>query len=134
MEIQISVLSKVGARSRNEDACGYWRTAELPAVWCCVLCDGAGGHGGGDVAARTAVDSTLGSFAGAPENSPERIGELLNCANIAVVREQSLQPAINTMRATMVVATFDTRNGQVCWGHVGDSRLYFFRKGRIMGK
>lgn len=99
-----------------------------------MLADGAGGHGGGDVAARIAVAAVLEAFARAPESSPERIAELIDLANLAVVREQSAQPDLATMRATFVIATFDPRTGQMCWGHIGDSRLYFIRAGRVVAR
>jgi len=47
--MEIAVLSKPGGRTHNEDACGYWTSDGL----CCwVVSDGAGGHGGGDVASK----------------------------------------------------------------------------------
>ena len=49
LALEVAILSERGGRSYNEDACGHWHTAgELV----CVLADGAGGHGGGDIAAR----------------------------------------------------------------------------------
>lgn len=133
VDIQISVLSKQGDRARNEDACGYWGTDGAGPI-CCVLSDGAGGHGGGDVAARIAVDAVLTEFSQHPESSPARVNELIELANAAVIREQQLQPAIASMRATLVLATFDPKNRQVCWGHIGDSRLYFFRGGEVVAR
>ena len=40
-EVKVAMLSRSGNRERNEDAGGYW----LQGPVCCVLSDGAGGHG-----------------------------------------------------------------------------------------
>ncbi|UCE30807.1 MAG: serine/threonine-protein phosphatase [Burkholderiales bacterium] len=128
MDVRLSVLSKVGGRDRNEDACGY--STEGDTI-CCVLCDGAGGHGGGDVAARTAVDSVLESFASRPTATPDTIHTLIAEANEAVNRTQLSSRDLSDMRATIVVVALDANPGIAVWGHVGDSRLYGFRGGYI---
>ena len=51
MRLEISVLSKPGGRAVNEDAFGFWAGS---GVCFCVVCDGAGGQGGGDVASKLA--------------------------------------------------------------------------------
>lgn len=131
MRIQVAVLSKSGARERNEDACGYWGDG---GPLCCVLSDGAGGHGGGDIASKTAVQAVLSSFEQYPENSSARVHELIEHANQQVIQEQIRQPDFASMRATLVVLTFDPRHRQLCWGHIGDSRLYYFRQGKVLSR
>lgn len=48
-------LNCTGARANNEDACGF-------RDGCWVVADGLGGHGGGEVAARLAVEALLGAW------------------------------------------------------------------------
>lgn len=131
MDILISVLSRVGARQRNEDACGHWGDR---GPICCVLSDGAGGHGGGDVASRIAVDSVLTAFATRPQASSERVAALIAGANSDVISEQSRAAHLSDMRATLVVLVFDAAAGTAVWGHVGDSRLYLLRNGYVLSK
>ena len=50
--MEVAILSDKGGRSYNEDACGHWHSDRH---LCCVLADGAGGHGGGDVGALQLV-------------------------------------------------------------------------------
>jgi PPM family protein phosphatase len=129
MQLQVSVVSRTGARERNEDAVGYQGEA---GPFCAVLSDGAGGHGGGDIASRTAVQAVLTAFTEYPESSTARILELIDHANQRVIEEQILQPNYATMRATLVVLTYDPQHRQISWGHIGDSRLYYFRGGRVL--
>ena len=93
--LQLAMLSRRGSRERNEDACGHWGRGvpgqEGPA--CCVLADGAGGHGGGDVASQTAVTAVLESFAARPACDPARVLELIAHANRAVVTGQQASDA-----------------------------------------
>ena len=63
MEIEIVTLSRQGGRTYNEDVHGHWHDARHVAS---LVADGAGGHGGGDVAAATARASMLGGFSAAP--------------------------------------------------------------------
>lgn len=128
VNVEIAVLSKVGGREVNEDACGYCTSG---AFFCCVLSDGAGGHGCGDVASQVAVGTVLEAFREAPGGSVETVSMLLNAANEAVVREQSKVAEQGDMRATVAVLIIDLVNATAIWGHVGDSRVYAFRNGTI---
>jgi serine/threonine protein phosphatase PrpC len=128
VECRISAFSRTGGRERNEDACGY---LEVQGIVCCVLADGAGGHGGGDVAARLAVQSVLDSFALRPEVSSEAVCNLLLHAHQAVLAQQQSDPSIADMRSTLVALVFDPGMRIAVWGHVGDSRLYLLRNGSM---
>jgi PPM family protein phosphatase len=126
LEVSIAVLSKVGGRKRNEDSCGHWATG---GQICCVLSDGAGGHGGGDVASRLAVDSVLSGFQAAPEVSPQKAAELIELANQEVIAHQGDRDELQDMRATLVVLLINEHLSKAAWAHIGDSRLYAFRGG-----
>lgn len=130
-DIRIAVLSRVGGRERNEDACGYWNQG---GPVCCVLSDGAGGHGGGDVASRIAVETILHAYAENPARSPQDILRLIKLANAEVIREQSRADSQRDMRATLVLLSFDPDSGEAVWGHIGDSRLYLFRGGYLSAR
>lgn len=125
----MSVLSKTGSRSVNEDACDFWSS---PSIGVCVLADGAGGHGGGDVASKIVVQEILDQFREKTECSAEAITAALKRANDAVVREQPTGRRLADMRATVVLLTIDFDRSLAAWGHLGDSRLYCFRDRHIV--
>jgi serine/threonine protein phosphatase PrpC len=131
MRLEISVLSKAGGRPTNEDACGYWAHE---GVCFCVVCDGAGGQGGGDVASKLAVGATLSWFQATPECSAAAVASALAAANDAVMREQHSEARLATMRATAVVLAVDATAHHAVWAHLGDSRLYCFRDGRVIAQ
>lgn len=129
LRLDVALLSECGGRSENQDACGH-RAGDRAAHF--VLCDGAGGHRGGAVAARVAVDEALAALGRAAPHGTDAIEEALRSANDALVREQQAQPAYSQMRATIVALAIDLEAGTASWGHIGDSRLYCFREGRVL--
>jgi PPM family protein phosphatase len=129
VKLDIGLISKIGGRERNEDSCAFSVEKEQT---CLVLSDGAGGHGGGDVASRIAVETILDIFDDEPSCSLELVDQLITQANQKVVIGQQNQPEISDMRATLVVCLIDSVRNLACWGHIGDSRLYCFRDGLLV--
>jgi serine/threonine protein phosphatase PrpC len=129
MQLEVSVLSKTGGREVNEDACGFWSGGDN---WFCVLSDGAGGHGGGDVASKLAVRHVLRWFRETPKCSRDAMEAALRSANAGIIAEQQRDSRFSDMRATVVVLGIDTARSESIWGHIGDSRLYCFRSRRIL--
>lgn len=115
-------LSRPGGHEVNEDACGL-------RGGCYVLADGLGGHGGGEVAAGIAVDAMLGALADAPM-SAGRLAAAFVAVNAALHAHQATEARLAGMRTTLVVLLTD--GAMALWGHVGDSRLYHLRGGRIV--
>lgn len=132
MQLEIVSLSKVGGREVNEDACD---SVSLTAgMSCCILSDGLGGHYGGEVASKLAVQHVLDGFCETPDCSAQAIETLLHIADDAIVQAQQQDEKLKHMRATAVVLTVDTNCHQAYWGHIGDSRLYCFRQSRIVNQ
>ena len=128
-QIELAILSRQGGREYNEDACGHWNSARH---LCCVVADGAGGHGGGDIAARLAVRHILDQYAGAPLTCTEDVHDLLIDTNAQVIRHRADGPALAQMHTTVVSLFIDLDSAQALWGHAGDSRLYVFRQGQML--
>lgn len=128
VDLTIAVVSKPGGRPQNEDACGYWSSN---TAFCFVVSDGLGGYHGGQIASQQVVSSVLKHFAGNPDISPRNLSDLLADANQALIERKRVEPMLAEMRATAVILAIDFARGQANWAHLGDSRLYCFRQGRI---
>lgn len=126
---ELAILSRPGGRDHNEDACGHWHSDRS---LCCVMADGAGGHGGGAVAARIAVRHIIKRFARAPARRPAEVSELLLDTNATVIRHRADDPVQARMHSTVVGLFIDFDRAEALWGHAGDSRLYLFREGRVL--
>ncbi len=127
-DIELAILSRPGGRRYNEDACGHWHSDRHIV---CVVADGAGGHGGGDVAAQIAVRHIIEQFAAAPLVRPEEVHDLLLDTNATVIRHRADTPQQAQMHSTVVSLFIDLERTEALWGHAGDSRLYLFRNGRL---
>ncbi len=117
-----ALLSRTGERTNNEDACGY-------RDGCWVVADGLGGHGGGEVAARLAVEALLAAWDPAAPLTAEALTQGLEAAAAAIHSRQAEDPGLSGMRTTLVVLASD--GARALWAHVGDSRLYRLRDGRV---
>lgn len=127
--IELALLSRPGGRDYNEDACGHWHSDRY---LCCVVADGAGGHGGGDVASRLAVQHIITQFAAAPLHRPDEVQDLLRDTNNTVIHRRTDSPQLAHMHSTVVCLFVDLETSQAVWGHAGDSRLYLFRDGQML--
>ena len=128
MQIELAILSRRGGRNYNEDACGHWHS---DSHVCCVMADGAGGHGGGDRASKLAVQEVIGAYAAQPVATPDAIRHMVVQANRTIHAHRADDVATRQMHTTVVSLFIDLEAGQAAWGHCGDSRLYGFRQGRI---
>jgi PPM family protein phosphatase len=129
LTLHVEWLSERGGRQNNEDACGHWRSERQ---LCAVLADGAGGHGGGDIASRLAVREIVAAFAEQPTRGADELGALVRSVNGAMIDQRTPGTARQDMHSTVVCLVIDFVDGHVHWAHAGDSRLYWFRDGRLL--
>jgi protein phosphatase len=105
-----------------------------------VVADGMGGHAGGEVASKIAVDTIAaafkaGKFAGERyANVPRRGSELalaVQMANEAIYARAKVEADLEGMGTTVVAARFSPNKQRLYIGHVGDSRCYRLRDGEL---
>ncbi len=93
-----------------------------------AVCDGLGGHGGGDVASAQAVRALSGLHAPGVSVQPAR-------AMLQFVREshQHLRRGLeDSSRMGTTVVVLRLVGDRAAWVNVGDSRLYRLRSGRLV--
>jgi PPM family protein phosphatase len=123
---ETATLSAPGGRAENQDALGH-RMANGAGCW--ALADGLGGHRGGEIASRLAVDAAISSFEENPSITEEALNAHIGRANRAVLERQASEVELMHMRTTMVMLIASPETAM--WAHAGDSRLYRFRQGQI---
>jgi PPM family protein phosphatase len=117
----VGVITDTGRRRRrNEDA----YVCEPPLF---AIADGMGGAQAGEVASRLAAAALRES--GADAGGEQRIHGLIQEANRRIYDRSSTDPQTSGMGTTITVALVE--NGNVAFGHVGDSRAYLIRDGRM---
>jgi len=120
-------LSDRGGRPLNED---FALVARKGDTFCWAVADGLGGHRGGDAASRIACEAVIASFQSDSEPSPRAMMGHIRKAERALRRAQAAMPALLRMRTTIAVLLADATHAVA--GHVGDTRLYHFRRGALI--
>ena len=111
-------------RRVNEDRFHY-----DPSRGIFMVVDGVGGHAAGEQAADLAVSMLRARLERETGPVAERIREAITIANNEIYRRASLRPEWKGMACVLTVAVVE--NGRAVIGHVGDTRLYKLRHGRI---
>ncbi|WBV44901.1 PP2C family serine/threonine-protein phosphatase [Pseudoroseomonas cervicalis] len=112
-------------RSRNEDA-----VVHRPDLGLWAVADGAGGHGGGDVAAAAVASALEGIPPGL--SAAEMLAQLrlrLSATHEALRRRAAEQGPGRVMASTIVVLLLRSRHFACLWA--GDSRAYRLREGAL---
>jgi PPM family protein phosphatase len=120
----VTVRLRVGARTDvgrvregNED--GFVAAEPLFAV-----ADGMGGHQGGEVASKVALETLQKAADGTAD-----LAEVVQEANRAVFTRASQDPALLGMGTTLTAVLVEEHRLHLA--HVGDSRMYLARDGRL---
>jgi serine/threonine protein phosphatase PrpC len=126
---RIAARSGRGARAHNEDDLRFG-VGEGAAY--AVLSDGAGGHDQGAVAADLVVRLVTQRLQASPQVSAQALHDAVHDAHDLLAQQQQGGAAPQRhMHATLVALWLDLTSGLALWSHVGDSRLYLLRSGRV---
>lgn len=133
----VASRSHVGrVRVVNEDSSGSYRRADGSRLL--VVADGMGGHRGGATASREALaaiaadfDAALAARAAPGASDPgESLRRAIERANERVYSMAAEDPGLSGMGTTVVAFLLDAA-GRGTVAHVGDSRAYRLRGGRL---
>jgi serine/threonine protein phosphatase PrpC len=133
MKFSIYQESRQGPRKSNQDRVAYCYSRD---ALCMVIADGMGGHLHGEVAAQIASQFISEAF---QRSAQPRLAdplkfllESITNAHHAIVDYANVRSLLETPRTTCVACI--VQDGLAHWAHVGDSRLYLVRNGRIEGQ
>ncbi len=115
-------------REKNEDS-----ILLVPELGLFVVCDGMGGHVGGQVASQLGV-KTIDEVvrAGPQSGDADVLVSAIRAANAAIFAQARNDPSLHNMGTTVVGLRQDGAAMHVC--HVGDSRIYrvVYRTGELL--
>ena len=117
------LFSDIGDREEQQDCIG-WSLDEKGVM--VAICDGMGGHAGGSIASRIAVDCIVSSYQA--HKKATDIAWLINSLELAdkdVYSQKQADGRPLNAGSTAVVVWIS--GGLLYWGSVGDSRAYLLR-------
>ncbi len=123
-------------RHNNEDSCLVippWSSLAISkGASLLAVADGMGGQNAGEVASGLTVKSVADWFkANSFEDfSPQLLEEMFACVNAAVWGHSQDHPDTSGMGTTLTMVLF--RESRALVGHIGDSRLYRLRDGKLV--
>ncbi|HXD00497.1 MAG TPA: protein kinase [Verrucomicrobiae bacterium] len=133
MKVKCFQLSSAGTvRDHNEDYVAFWQPDDFELLQglgsLAVLADGVGGMRNGDIASRMAAETAVEIFKQAkPETSVnDLVREIFDQAANKVFQEST-----KTGRMSTTLLTTIFRADKATIAHVGDSRAYLIRAGKI---
>jgi len=132
MEIEYAKVSAVGDRQDNQDRAAIV-VAEDAAIM--LVFDGMGGHSDGARAAETGLKfvQTMFTSTQLPVFDPQGFLYMaLSRAHDAVVRIGAELPVDFRPRATCAICLI--QESGTYWAHIGDSRIYHLRNGRVLSR
>ena len=123
----ISVSETGLKRVRNEDSVGIYK---IPDGLLVIVCDGLGGNNGGEVASQLSVEAIYKNFNSSGKiDYLKAIKESITKAN-QIIQEKSKNDIELWGMATTVEVLLLVRD-TAYWGHVGDSRIYYWKNGKL---
>jgi len=122
------IYTNVGDRSVNEDSVDFYKKSDDSELY--IVADGLGGHGKGEVASKLVVDSLVECAENSDITAPEFFEQSVLCAQDTLMNAQHELNACDDMKTTVVCLKICGKSAQ--WCHVGDTRLYMWRKNKLL--
>lgn len=128
LRLDIAHFTETGGRLSNQDALASASEDELS---CFVVADGTGGHAGGEIAANLVTSGIIERFKQEASFSARALASYIDSAITQVTKTQQQDEKLSNMSATVATVLIDQQNRCALWAHLGDTRIYLFRAGKI---
>ncbi len=126
---RLASCTDCGTRRRNEDSLRHGNGVN---GWYALLADGAGGHLHGAEASSLAVQAMERVLLDpGVAFSPHNLTQMVRLAHAELGHQQGAARAEARMHTTIVALWIAPPRSHALWTHVGDSRLYRVRQGRL---
>lgn len=110
-------FSEIGPRQNNEDCCGIVEVTDKRTLF--IVCDGMGGHFGGEIASRTVCEAFIAYWQEHDESdSCQKVIRASKDASTALDKNSGT----SAMGTTLVMASLEGNHATIA--HAGDSRCY----------
>lgn len=131
-EVKAIVISDIGqVRTNNEDNGVFikpsWANNQMGYL--AVVADGMGGHQAGEVASRMATEIIRAHYYKKKDEPKSRLLASMVKANKDILNKAKDNTSLKGMGTTCTAAAII--NERVIVGHIGDSRLYHLKNGRL---
>lgn len=123
INISISYYTEKGARANNEDAVSLIKVNDGLLA---IVADGLGGHDDGEIASGQAI-AVINRHLQTVQPNEDAIADAIRQAGAKIT---AMQSSGRSMHTTAAVLWLDDYSGIAA--HVGDSRIYQFRNGKII--
>lgn len=132
MPMQLEIVSRTDVglkRTHNED-----KLAVYPDAGLVLLADGMGGYNAGEIASQLVIDTISAQLLPILNVKGKTVGSkeivsAVKMSNLAIFDAVERDAELNGMGTTIVLALFLEKH--IVLAHVGDSRLYRFRNGKL---
>ena len=115
-----TIASECGPiREKNEDSVFPSVSGSTTEVFYAAVCDGLGGHKGGNIASKLAIEQI--------RDGGEDLTKILINADTEILNYQKKNPEFENMGTTMTLISI-SQSGKLKIAHIGDTRCYILSK------
>ncbi len=128
--IEYAVTTEIGDKEKNEDSVRVFVNQKY-STYGFVAADGLGGHGNGDVASSLVTECVGAGIETNDDFSSIFIDDCFASAQEILMKEKERR-GLYSIKTTMSLLVIT--NNVAHWGHIGDTRIYYFRGGKMIDR